>query len=394
MADHKEPRIGSLEESQPLESLGATTEDGGVQQKRSWGGVASALSHNRPALLLIGAVAVMGGVFLYQKASRPVDDSTNTSVLVAPPSSEEGRSGDSTRVSGLDEKVEDQALATAQETGGTYIPPLSPLPPPEVPKAPPPPPNPPQVPASNAAGNTQQAQERQEQKRLEDSLMKQLDAIAARVDGDSAPMSEAVTLDTSALLAKQSSNQVQQGGQSQGAALGYPMGTVWKATLVTGADTDRPGTVQAVIEEGPFAGRTALCNFTWPSREYINLECFAVRLDKESLPVSMVAVGPDEMPNLKADYNGRYIQRLGTMFLVGLPAAYAEGLARGGTTVVSAGGTTQTQDPISGTDLLIYAGGKATEPLLEEAQQIAREIKPQAKVPPMQLIGLMLAEDI
>jgi hypothetical protein len=222
--------------------------------------------------------------------------------------------------------------------------------------------------------------------------MAQLDAISNRVDGTDAQESQAVTLDVSALTTASISQAARDSTSSS--TLGYPMGTVWKATLTTGADTDRPGTVQAVIEEGPFAGRTALCNFTWPSREYLNLECFAIRLDHESLPVSMVAVGADQMPNLKADYNGRYVQRVGAQFLVAFPAAYAEGLARGGTTVTSNAGTTQTQDALSGADLAIYAAGKATEPLLQEAQKIAAEIKPQAKVPAMQLIGLMLAEDI
>ncbi len=108
----------------------------------------------------------------------------------------------------------------------------------------------------------------------------------------------------------------------------------------------------------------------------------------------MVAVGPDEMPAVKAEYNGKYIQRLGSMFLASFPAAYADGLAMGGTTVTNGSATTSTSPELSGKDLTLFAAGQATRPISEEMIAMAQEIKPQAVVPPMQLIGLMLAEDI
>ncbi len=401
MADKAEPTIGRLGESQSLEDLDrdhAPAEEG-VRTKRSWGGVASALGQNRPALVILAAIALAVGTWAYRKnAVVPVTD-TNTAIAITPPAPAEGRTSSDVRVQGLESKVEDAALAEAEKTSGTYVPPLAPLAPPEPPKVDraPPPPVAPEVssPANNQANNQQAQRAQKEAEAIEKAITIQLEALSARVDGAGKIESTAVTLDLDGLsksLTGTGRSAAAAGGSNE-TRLGYPMGTVWTATLKTGADTDRPGTVQAIIEQGPFAGRTALCNFTWPTREYINLECFAIRLDKESLPIKMVAVGPDEMPNLKAEYNGRYIQRLGSQFLVAFPAAYAEGLGRGGTTVVTNGGTTSTQDKLSGADLAIYAAGKATEPLMKEAQAIAGEIKPQAKIPPMQLIGLMLAED-
>lgn len=409
MAEKAEPTISTLGESQSLEDMDRAEQpaDEGLRSKRPWSGVATSLASNRPALLIVFAVLVAAGVFAYRKNQQTTEVTPNTVVSVAPPAKSEGRAGTDPRVQGLDGKVEVAALEEAKQSNGTYVPPLAGPTAPLAPKVEPvpKPPLPPQPPAgdgqSTTPANAQQSQA--EQKRaeaMEKALSLQLARISERVDGPARVVSTAHVLDQKKLdesLVGDASSSVAagQGGTGKSSTkLGYPMGTVWTAVLPGGADTDRPGTIQADIEQGPFAGRKALCNFTWPSREYLNLECFAVQLDKESIPVKMVAVGADQMPNVKAEFNGRYIQRAGALFLVAFPAAYADGLSRGGTTVVSSGGTTSTQDKLSGGDLAIYAAGKATEPLLKEAQKMAGEIKPQAKVPPMQIIGLMLAEDI
>lgn len=409
MAEKSEPTISTLGESQTLEDMDRIEQpvDEGLRSKQPWSGVASSLANNRPALFIAFAIAVAGGTFAYRKSQQATEIAPNTVVNVAPPAKGEGRAGNDPRVQGLDGKVEVAALEEAKQSNGTYVPPLAG---PTAPLAPtvdvaPKPPLAPQPPAgdgqSNKTANPQQAQA--DQKRadaMEKALSIQLARISERVDGpakvESTPhVLDQKKLDEALVGGLNSSSGAGLGGTGKPSTkLGYPMGTVWTAVLPGGADTDRPGTIQADIEQGPFAGRKALCNFTWPSREYLNLECFAVQLDKESIPIKMVAVGADQMPNVKAEFNGRYIQRAGALFLVAFPAAYADGLSRGGTTVVSNGGTTSTQDKLSGGDLAIYAAGKATEPLLKEAQKMAGEIKPQAKVPPMQIIGLMLAEDI
>ncbi|WAT32109.1 hypothetical protein [Pseudomonas sp. GXZC] len=408
MAEKSEPTISALSESQTLEDMDRIEQpaDEGLRSKKSWSGVASSLANNRPALLIAFALAVGVGVFAYRKSHMPTDAATNTVVNVVPPAGE-GRAANDPRVKGLDGKVEVAALEEAKQTNGTYVPPLAGPTAPLAPKvdAAPKPPLAPQPPAgdgqSNKAANTQQAQaDLKRAEAMEKALAIQLARISERVDGPAQVASTAHVLDVKKLDEAlvggvDSTTRTGLGGNGKPSTkLGYPMGTIWTAVLPGGADTDRPGTIQADIEQGPFAGRKALCNFTWPSREYLNLECFAVQLDKESIPIKMVAVGADQMPNVKAEFNGRYIQRAGALFLVAFPAAYADGLSRGGTTVVSNGGTTSTQDKLSGGDLAIYAAGKATEPLLKEAQKMAGEIKPQAKVPPMQIIGLMLAEDI
>lgn len=402
MSDKQTPMRDPLDPEASLESIGPAQTDGEPerQAKRSASGIISDIKGNKPALLIIGMVVLaVGGVVVTKRNQEQVAVKPNTSIQVPVGDAAATRSADDPRVAGLDKKADEAAAQKAADMGASYIPPLAPLAePPAVAKALEPPPRPAQMPVVEG---TQVKKNDKRQEALEKAMQKQLAMIDSRVMGtgrkfDSTPTVLAaedfsqyggVNYRTSSQVA---SDDVAAGG----GRLGFPMGTSWRATLPSGADTDRPGTVKAVIEEGPFAGREALCNFTWPSREYINLECFAIKLDRESLPVSMIAVGPDEMPNIKAEYNGRYIQRLGTQFLVALPAAYAEGLAMGGTTVTNGSATTSTEPQLSGSDLMLYAAGKATAPLAEEAQEIADEIKPQAKIPPQQAVRLMLAEDI
>ncbi len=401
MSDIQTPRQASLDPEESLESIGPAQTDGEPerQAKRSVSGVMSDIKSNKPALLVIGLVAVAVGAAIVTKNNQgQVAAPSNTVIQVPVGEAAAERSADDPRVAGLDKKADEAAAKKAEAVGGSYIPPLAPL------AEPPPPPKaaeamPASRPLPAVNGQAKKADKRQEA--LEKAMQRQLAAIDSRVMGtgrkfESTPaVMKADEFSQYGGLNYRTSNQVAADQVAAGGGrLGYPMGTSWRATLPSGADTDRPGTVKAIIDEGPFAGREALCNFTWPSREYINLECFAIKLDRESLPISMIAVGPDEMPNIKADYNGRYIQRLGSQFLVALPAAYAEGLAMGGTTVTNGSATTTTEPELSGGDLMLYAAGKATAPLAEEAQEIADEIKPQAKIPPQQAIRLMLAEDI
>jgi len=400
MAEHdSEPRLGSLDQDQSLESLdegGRTGEEGKIQ-KKSWSGVMSSLQQNRPALFVVGAVGIVVGLLAYNKMNKQVVEPTDTSVKLAPPLAGSPRVTTDAVVAGLDSKTEQAAFEQAKDTNGTYVPPLSaPLPEPakaavSTVTAAPAYPNLAQTQQTAQQQQQLDQQEQQRRQKMQEKMAAQLEALA--------PKPRQIT-STPAVLDMSGLNNTLAGTQQVATSapsktkLGYPMGTVWTALLRDGADTDRPGTVKAEIETGPFAGRSALCNFTWPSREYLNLECFAIPLDHESLPIKLVAVGADGMPTVKAEYNGRYIQRLGGQFLAAFPAAVAEGM-RGSTTINSSfGSTTSSQEKLNGADLAIYAAGKATAPLLTEAQKIASEIKAQAKVPPMQIIGLMLAEDI
>lgn len=401
MSDNETPKQASLNPEDSLESMGPAQTDGEPvrQAKRSAAGIFNDIKGNKPAMLVIGMVAIAVGAAVLTKRNQEQAVKSDTVIQVPVGEVAGERAVDDPRVAGLDNKAEEAAAQKAAEVGASYIPPLAPLAePPAMPKAAEQPPPVRQMPV--VQGNQPKKNDKR-QEALEKAMQKQLAMIDRRVMGtgrklDSTPATMAAE-DFSpygGVYYKTTSQVAQDDVAAGGGRLGYPMGTSWRATLPSGADTDRPGTVKAIIDEGPFAGREALCNFTWPSREYINLECFAIKLDRESLPVSMVAVGPDEMPNIKADYNGRYIQRLGSQFLVALPAAYAEGLAMGGTTVTNGSATTTTEPQLSGGDLMLYAAGKATAPLAEEAQEIANEIKPQAKIPPQQAIRLMLAEDI
>lgn len=401
MSDKQTQVNAQLEPGETLESIGPAQMDGEPvrQKKRSAAGILSDLKQNRPALVVIALAVVALGAAVLTKRQQEKAASSDTRIQIPVGDASETRSADDPRVAGLDQAAADAAAAKAAAVGASYIPPLAPLstPPAEDKAAPPPPPPPPEV--TNTAPPQRKNDKRQQQ--LEETMKIQLADIERRALGTGRKLkSAAVEIDQEDLSAWGGSTYVAAAAvaadqaQAGSGRLGYPMGTSWRATLPSGADTDRPGTVKAVLEEGPFAGREALCNFTWPSREYINLECFAIKLDRESLPVSMIAVGPDEMPNIKADYNGRYIQRMGSQFLVAFPAAYAEGLAMGGTTTTNGSATTTTEPTLSGKDLLLYAAGKATAPLAEEAQEIADEIKPQAKIPPQQAVRLMLAEDI
>jgi hypothetical protein len=372
---------------------GERIDEGVRPEKRSAGAIFESIKSNRAALVLIGAVAFGGVMFVVSKNRTAEVAPTSSSQIAVPAASEadRGRDATDTRVGGLDSAAEDAAANKADVTNSTYMPPI-PVIPPLASATPPPAPAARPVTTPQASSSATQAQKKKNEN-LEKAMQAQLARISAGVNGRGKMTSEAATLDTSALTSAGGSGYSENAGNGE-SRLGYPMGTIWRATLKTGANTDRPGTVQAVIEEGPFAGRTALCNFSWPTREYINLECFAVKLDTESLPLKMVAVGPDEMPAVKAEYNGKYIQRLGSMFLASFPAAYAEGLAMGGTTTTNGSATTSTEPELSGKDLTLYAAGQATKPISEEMIAMAQEIKPQAVVPPMQLIGLMLAEDI
>jgi len=384
--------------SGPVQDLEWPGQPEGVEDQpkpRSTAAIFRELKNNRVALLMIlGAVAAIGG-FGYKKylanqvvASVPAGP-TQISIPASAVAAERNK-GDQ-QVKNLDELTELAGADRARETGGSYIAPVAekkePVPPPAPPAAPPQAPVPKK---DDAAENAAAARQQQADEKMLTSALKQIDAIEKQVYGDGKAHAIAVSnkIDPVAALTGGAS------GKADGVRLGLPMGTVWLAELPGGADSDRPGTIKASIEEGPFAGREALCNFTWPSREYINVECFAVKLDEESFPIKMVAVAPDEMPGIKAEYNGRYIARLGTQFLMALPSALADGLSRGGTTTVGAGGSTSTQKELNGKDLFLYAGGKATEPLVAEGKQIADEIKPQAKVPAKTKIGLMLAEDL
>lgn len=406
MSDKQTPIQASLDPEESLESIGPARTDGEPerQAKRSAAGVISDIKGNKPALLIIGLVVLaVGGAVLTKRNQQQAAVKSDTVIQVPVGEVATERSSDDPRVAGLDKKADEAAAQKAAEVGASYIPPLAPLAPLAEPAAAPkaaeqaPPAS--QMPTVSSNGASRKNDKRQES--LEKAMQKQLAMIDKRVMGtgrklDTTPVRlDAEEFSSYGGVNYQTSSQVAAGEAATGGGrLGYPMGTSWRATLPSGADTDRPGTVKAIIDEGPFAGREALCNFTWPSREYINLECFAIKLDRESLPISMIAVGPDEMPNIKAEYNGRYIQRLGSQFLVALPGAYAEGLAMGGTSVTNGSATTTTEPELSGSDLVIYAAGKATAPLAEEMQEIANDIKPQAKIRPQQAIRLMLAEDI
>jgi len=403
-----EPTVGApgeqpLDPDVQLDTIGQVESPAG-NGKRSWEAVGSALAKNRGALIIIGmaGLAVVGFV-VQQQRNKQVEATSNTQVSIIQPRDAKRDSADP-RVSSLDASVEQQALTKAREVGGSYIPPLATEIPPSLPKlaetkpsAQAPAPNLPPVGGQSKQGIDQQRQaeaeaERRRVEAIEKAMANQLGFVTNQVyhkgEKITPGVSNSKTADAYAAQTSVGNNEIEE------VRLGYPMGTIWQATLITGADTDRPGTVRARIDEGPFAGRETLCNFDWASREYLNIECFAVKLDKESLPMKMVAVDADTMPNLKADYEGRYIKRLGSQFLAAFPAAYAQGMTRGGTTTQNFGGTTTTQKELNGSDLAVYAAGRATQPLLKEAQQIASEIRPRASVPPNQSIGLMLAEDI
>ncbi|WP_455233573.1 hypothetical protein [Geopseudomonas aromaticivorans] len=373
--------------------------------KKTWSQISKDLSKNRGAMILIAGVLVAGvTAFATKQKNDAAGAGPDTVIAIDKPGKDIERNLDDPKIAALDGAVEDAALSTAKEVGGTYIAPLAPstqvpdLPPlasiqrPEIPESVRNAANPKPKPAATTDAEKAAAQAEQKRREaMEAAMQKQLAKLGVQVYGPAGNKGVAES-DSAGVVAATAAAQAS-AAQAE-TRLGYPMGTIWGATLITGADTDRPGTIRAKIEEGPFAGREALCNFDWASREYLNVECFSVKLDTESLPVSMVAVDADTMPNLKAEYDGRYIKRLGGQFLAAFPAAYAEGLAQGGTTTQGLGGTTTSEKELSGKDLTLYATGKAFEPIADEAQQIADEIKPRAYVPPMQVIGLMLAEDI
>ncbi|ELX9548251.1 hypothetical protein ACM7LV_26875 [Pseudomonas aeruginosa] len=390
-----EPGLGG-DDLGDLDRMGQPEDlDQGQPKKRSMSAVLREVKNNRVALGMILAVVVVGSAVGYRKfQERKMMDGLQagpTRVVIPDSAISATRNQEDNTVKTLDQLTEQAGAKMAQQTGGTYIAPITeptePLPPPA---APPKPPTAPEAPKSNAAAERAAERQQKADEKMLKAAQDQLAKLDRQVYGDQKGRAMFVSNDvTEETLAATSSKQ-----KADGVLLGYPMGTVWLGKLTGGADTDRPGTIKVDIEEGPFAGKQAICNFTWPSREYINIECSNVMLEKESFPIKMVVVAPDQMPGVPAEYDGRYLARLGTRFLTALPAALAEGISRGGTTTYGSNSTTTTEKELNGTDLAIYAAGKASEPIIEEGQKIADEIKPRAHAPAGQMVGLMLAEDI
>ncbi|HCL3477022.1 TPA: hypothetical protein N2A87_006840 [Pseudomonas aeruginosa] len=160
-----EPGLGG-DDLADLDRMGQPEDlDQGQPKKRSMSAVLREVKNNRVALGMILAVVVVGSAVGYRKfQERKMMDGLQagpTKVVIPDSAIGATRNQEDNTVKTLDQLTEQAGAKMAQQTGGTYIAPITeptePLPPPA---APPKPPTAPEAPKSNAAA--ERAAERQQ----------------------------------------------------------------------------------------------------------------------------------------------------------------------------------------------------------------------------------------
>jgi hypothetical protein len=176
----------------------------------------------------------------------------------------------------------------------------------------------------------------------------------------------------------------------------YPAGKRWWGTLETAIDSYAPGPIKVRIEQGPYAGAEALGAY-----QVSNDTCVAItftKLVKDNLEMPIQAIGTEPTTGvacIAAHVDHHWAQRLVLPTVAAALGTYAQAASFGGSTTLSAVGTTVSQPQLSTSERAQYAVGRGvmdgiTPQLLQQAQKIQNQVTLPMGTP----VALMLTEGI
>lgn len=234
----------------------------------------------------------------------------------------------------------------------------------------------------------QQTPEQIEKKR--NYLQKILSAMNKNNDG--------ATFHAVAFTSSTTRRHVQTGMQSAAikTALALP-GTLWYATMATGADSYVPGPVMATLQQGPFAGANVLGKFqVAPDGEHLILLFSQMAFQGRTYPVSAVAMDPNTRIT---GVTGEIDHHIWTRFILPGAATFLEKITDALTsedqsTSISPSGIVVTRPKLTSRQLGLIGAGGATKAFAEATKPTGVLRLPEVRIAAKQGIGFLLLKPI
>ena len=179
-------------------------------------------------------------------------------------------------------------------------------------------------------------------------------------------------------------------------ALALP-GTIWYATMDSGADSYVPGPVTAEIQEGPFAGGKAVGKFeVAPDGEHLILTFNTVSFGGASYPVSAVAMDPNtKISGVTGDIDHHIFTRFIIPGAAGFLEEVTQALMNQNQSIVSnPSGIVVSGPKLSNTQLALMGAGGAAKSFAQATRPQGVLRLPEVKIQSGQGIGFLVLKPI